>query len=115
MNNALFHCVRNASMPEGLGEASARLPKGQWSTTMYTGDTLEFEDLMEKAVYVFENAAASKKITAVLARYQSNAAQSQPIVTCNFFLGADGLSDIGDFSEKHNEATGAKWYECVSY
>ncbi|KAH7705374.1 hypothetical protein AAVH_27418 [Aphelenchoides avenae] len=115
VSNVLIHCRRNASTPPGLGKPSERLPKRKWSTIMYSGETLGFEDVDEKAVYVFENPALPKKITAVFARYQSNAADSRPIVTCNFFSNASSVANIGDFSEKHNDTIGRKWYECVTY
>lgn len=112
VNKVLFHCRYDASMPAGIGEPSARLPKRKWYISNYRGEACEMEDIDEKAVFVFENANVSKKITAVIARYSRHSGGFVPeaCVTCNFIFNASETSDTGDFSEMHIKITGACSY-----
>lgn len=66
------------------------------------------EDLDEKAVYVFDNANVSKKITAVFARYvwrEPEFEEPATSVTCRFIFNPSGTSDIGDFTEMNIKTT----------
>lgn len=82
------------------------MPKRKWSAVNARGETLEMEDLDEKAVYVFGN--VPKKITTVFARYvwrEPDFEEPATSVTCSFIFHPSGTSDIGDFTEMNIKNT----------